>query len=207
MWIIVEGLDGSGKTTAIDYIARKASLLGKDIVMTKGIGSGEIGSFLRTKILEDEYTDARMDELAFPLALMDCARESVNALKSGKLVITDRFVASYYAYSRYNGADHPFRNKLVRNVEKYAQDLVNGEHTIVELFIDTPINTCIDRIRIRGKANKLDSSPREEFIRVNSNFKEYFSTLEHKGFEVANSGSLGGFYTQLEEFIDETINS
>lgn len=207
MWVIVEGLDGSGKTTAIEYIARRAAELGKDVVMTKGIGSGEIGSFLRGKILEDEYTDEKMNELAFPLALMDCARVSVNALNLGKLVITDRFVASYYAYSKYKDADHPFRNKLVRNVEKYAQDLVNGEHTIVELFINTPINTCIDRIRFRGVSNKLDNASREEFLRINSNFKDYFSVSDVVGREITNAGSLGGFYTQLNGFIDDVIDT
>ena len=201
MWLIVEGLDGSGKTIVIDYLHKSITKLGKNVVLTKGIGSGEIGAFLRQKILLQQYTDENMNEIAFPLALMDCARDSINALKDGNIVITDRFIGSYFAYS----TDSSLKNKLVRHVERYVHNQLPNKYIIGELFIDSTVESCIKRIQSRGTENFLDNSPVEKFHRINESFKDYFDDSDNLFHEINNKGSLAGLYQQLDKFINANI--
>ena len=201
MWLIVEGLDGSGKTTVIDYLHKSITKLGKNVVLTKGIGSGEIGAFLRQKILLQQYTDENMNEIAFPLALMDCARDSINALKDGNIVITDRFIGSYFAYS----TDSSLKNKLVRHVEKYVHNQLSNKYIIGELFVDSTVESCVKRIKNRGVENFLDNSPIEKFQKINDSFKDYFDESNNLFYEINNRGSLAGLYQQLDKFINANI--
>ena len=190
-----------------DYPARRimnqmrAFIKGKNVVLTKGIGSGEIGAFLRQKILLQQYTDENMNEIAFPLALMDCARDSINALKDGNIVITDRFIGSYFAYS----ADSSLKNKLVRHVEKYVHNQLPNKYIIGELFIDSTVESCVKRIKNRGTENFLDNSPIEKFQKINDSFKDYFDDSNNLFYEINNRGSLAGLYQQLDKFINANI--
>ena len=99
VFICIEGLDGSGKTTQAKLLAKK---LGKtyDVIYTSEPSNGLIGSFIRNSYL---YGENRLSP--FVEALLFAAdriehveNEIIPALIKGKIVISDRYVYSSLAY-------------------------------------------------------------------------------------------------------------
>lgn len=194
MWIILEGVDGSGKTTAIEYLKNKFESEGKEVVVTKGIGSGLLGETLRELVVEQEYTDFDMNVLAFPLAIMDCIRQSVAALKEGKIVITDRLVSSYYAYSKETIIELDICEYLLNYALKLHKDTYVP---LLGLLIDSNIDTCINRIKTREVNNSFDTLSKESLESIYTKLK----FLNSGGVTVSNNGTLEDFKQNLDEVI------
>jgi dTMP kinase len=99
IFIVIEGLDGSGKTTQARTLTKQL-LKSHNAMLTAEPSQGKIGSFIREHCL---YGETR-----FPIgaeALLFAAdriehiqNEVLPALKAGKLVICDRYIYSSLAY-------------------------------------------------------------------------------------------------------------
>lgn len=174
-WIVVEGLDGSGKTTAIQILARYYESIGKKVAVTKAIGSGDIGEFLRTKIATEGYTDSSMNTVAFPLAIMDCISEVFRLRATNNVIITDRFLGSYYAYE--DSDNYELVSKLIKHVDKYILTLMAARP--VEVFIDSDIQTCRARVRSRGNMEFTDNGTESDFMHTLFRFGEYYKNKEY----------------------------
>ncbi len=98
--IAFEGLDGSGKTTALRSVASLLEARGTPILTTREPGGTELGRRIRTLVLESTETVQPETEL-----LLMCADRSEHvrtlirpALEKGFVVLTDRFAASTIVY-------------------------------------------------------------------------------------------------------------
>jgi len=98
-FIVIEGLDGSGKTTQARLLVQK--LRSKhNAVYTTEPSHGKIGSFIRESCLyEEKRLDSAAEALLFAADRVEHVKnEVIPALNEGKLVISDRYVYSSLAY-------------------------------------------------------------------------------------------------------------
>lgn len=190
-WIVVEGLDGSGKTTAIEILKQYYESIGKNVAITKAIGSGEIGKFLRTKIVEEAYTDSSMNTVAFPLAIMDCISEVFELRNANDVIITDRFLGSYYAYEESKNV--VLVDELIQYVKRYIFTLIGFQP--VQVFIDSDVQTCLARVYSRGNMEFTDNGTESDFMHTLFRFGEYYKKQEY--IRVDNNSDLGTFQQQL----------
>ncbi len=188
---MIEGLDGSGKTTAIEILKQYYEGIGKSVAVTRAIGSGEIGKFLRTKIVEENYTDSYMNTIAFPLAIMDCIYEASKLSNENDIIITDRFLGSYYAYERSKYS--MMIDELIHHVRRYIFLLM--EEFPIQVFIDSDIQKCISRIDARGNKQFTDNGTERDFMDTLWRFGEYYKKQEY--IRVDNNSDLGTFQQQL----------
>lgn len=95
MLISIEGIDGSGKTTLLNKLGK--SLADLNPVLTREPGSTWIGEQVRRAIQEhmDPITEALLFAADHAAHLAMIVKP---ALQQGKLVITDRYIDSRYAY-------------------------------------------------------------------------------------------------------------
>ncbi|MDA8196824.1 MAG: dTMP kinase [Actinomycetota bacterium] len=102
MFIAFEGIDGVGKSTQIELLARYLSEIGFEVLSTREPGGTEVGEKLRSILKTDQSLGFRT-ELLLMLASRSQHIDAVirPALDCGKLVITDRFEASTFAYQGY----------------------------------------------------------------------------------------------------------
>jgi dTMP kinase len=93
--ITIEGIDGSGKSTLVS--ALRESLAGLDPVFTREPGSTWVGDAVRRAIAEraDPVTEALLFVADHAAHLATVVRP---ALDEGRLVISDRYTDSRYAY-------------------------------------------------------------------------------------------------------------
>ncbi len=103
LFITLEGLDGSGKTTQIRRLAGwlKSRLNGEDPVLTRQPGGTETGDRIRALVLDSRSSQlAPMTEMALMFADRAQAIAEViqPALEQGRIVVCDRFTDSTEAY-------------------------------------------------------------------------------------------------------------
>jgi dTMP kinase len=98
-FIVIEGLDGSGKTTQARLLVQKLRS-SHNAVYTTEPSHGKIGSFIRESCLyEEKRLDSAAEALLFAAdRVQHVQNEIIPALNEGKLVISDRYVYSSLAY-------------------------------------------------------------------------------------------------------------
>jgi len=98
-FIVIEGLDGSGKTTQAKLLVERLQK-SHNAVYTTEPSCGKIGSFIRDRCLyEEKRLDSAVEALLFAADRVEHVQNEVApALNKGKLVVSDRYVYSSLAY-------------------------------------------------------------------------------------------------------------
>lgn len=97
-FVTLEGVDGAGKSTHLDWIARRLQAAGKKVLVTREPGGTPLGEELRKLLL------ARPMHLETEALLMFAARREhldkliLPALAAGNWVVSDRFTDATFAY-------------------------------------------------------------------------------------------------------------
>lgn len=99
LYVIFEGLGGSGKGTQIDLLAKKLEEFGIKYTSTKEPGGTPEGVEIRKRLLNDKsLTPEEEVSLFLNDRKLNIARNVIPALKEGKVVIQDRSWISNMAY-------------------------------------------------------------------------------------------------------------
>lgn len=164
LFITIEGPDGSGKTTVTHEVIKRLQEEGIDVIHTREPGGIDIAEQIRRIILNPKNTkmDAKTEALLYAASRRQHLVEKViPALKSGKLVICERFVDSSLAYQ---GAGREIGIDAVYEMNQFAIEDVMPNLTI---FIDVDPEVGIARInRNRADKDRLDMEGTEFHKRV-----------------------------------------
>jgi dTMP kinase len=116
MFITLEGIEGSGKTTQVGHILKFLQTKGHDCVITREPGGTRIGKKIRAILLDPESKDmAPLAELLLYTAdRAQHIKELVNPLLSaGKTVLCDRYFDATVAYQGFaRGLDIGLINQI-----------------------------------------------------------------------------------------------
>ncbi|MDP1673698.1 MAG: dTMP kinase [Burkholderiales bacterium] len=99
-FITLEGMDGAGKTTHLEWLRQRLSVRALPLIVTREPGGTALGEALR-KLLLDSHEPRQPDTEA--LLMFAARREHIAtviapALAAGKWVLCDRFTDATYAY-------------------------------------------------------------------------------------------------------------
>ena len=138
VFICIEGLDGCGKTTQAKLLVKKLKKH-YDAVYTAEPSRGEIGKFIKKNCLNAERRGSVLVEaLLFAADRVDHVQNEVSpALGKGRVVVSDRYVYSSYAYQGAAGLELEWIEKL-------------NEHAIrpdLAIFIDVKPETVVQRLK------------------------------------------------------------
>ena len=101
LFIVMEGPDGSGKTTQINLLKEYLEEAGYECLITREPGGTEIGEEVRQLILNPEHKEMSpvTEMLLYAASRAQLVHEVIGpALEEGKIVISDRFVDSSIIY-------------------------------------------------------------------------------------------------------------
>ncbi len=139
VFICLEGIDGSGKTTVAHHLVEALKQNGYSAVYTAEPSEGAIGRIVKKSILQGGRRFPRvLEAVLFAADRVDhIEREVKPLLNEGKIIVCDRYL---YSSISYQGADSTML-KWVREINKHAiqPDLA--------VYIDVPPEVVIDRIR------------------------------------------------------------
>lgn len=164
MLITLEGIDGSGKSTL--HTSLKDLLADLDPLMTREPGATWVGDQVRRAIKEqtDPITEATLFVADHAAHLAKVVRP---ALAEGRLVISDRYSDSRYAYQSVT------LQGIVSEPEKWLRAMHNG-WTIVpdKTFLCTlPIDEALTRLKPDSQREHFEK--RETLEKVQNNYLAY----------------------------------
>ncbi|MFC1526474.1 dTMP kinase [Candidatus Latescibacterota bacterium] len=170
LFIVFEGIDGSGTTTQSDLLVARLRQSGHDVVQSREPGGTELGERIRDLVLNPSYgqVDARAELFLCAAARSQHTRELIEpALAAGKPVICDRYAASTVAYQ---GGGRGIEPELVRQVNAAA---VGGCDPDLTVLLDIPVDQGEERRRGRGgPADRLEQAGRGLQVRVQKAYEE-----------------------------------
>lgn len=154
VFIVLEGIDGSGKTTLAKSLKDRLEAKGYKTQLTAEPTSGTIGSLLRS----EKINDPKAETLLF-IADRSChTSEIIDLLDKGISVISDRYYASTLAYQSAALEGPSFEYPLLEEMNK----AVIREPDIT-ILLDLDPEVSVGRVSSRGE--QISKFERLEFQR------------------------------------------
>ena len=152
LFIVFEGIDGSGTTTQCRLLSKYTEYeLGYSVVQTREPGGAFLAERIRRLVLDPQVGGINpiAELFLYAASRAQHIQELIGpALGSGTPVICDRFAASSLAYQ---GHGRRLELKLVEQVNRLATGDLSPDFTI---YLDLPVE--IAQLRIKGRGGNLD---------------------------------------------------
>lgn len=145
-FLVFEGIDGSGQTTQVGQLAAWLQARGESVLSTREPSRGPIGQWLR-QVLAHQVAIASEEARALLFAadrLDHVAREITPALDAGRVVISDRYFLSSYAYQT-----------LTAGLGWLQEINALAPWPDLTFFLDVPVEVCLQRLAERGNPREL----------------------------------------------------
>lgn len=176
-FIVIEGIDGTGKSTQAKRLGEWFRSLGREVVLSYEPTHGQWGKQLRDSMTQGRLPADEELELFIKDRKQHIATLIQPALDAGKVVILDRYYFSTMAYQGARGFDP---QTIRERNEAFAPqpDLL--------LILDLDIDTAHRRIGVRG-----DSTNEFEQREILTKCREIFLSLKHEDFAEVIDANAG----------------
>lgn len=162
-FISFEGIDGAGKSTHIQSLAKAFEAKGRAVTLTREPGGTPLAEKLRALVLSDSM-DAMTEALLVFAARRDhLTRVIIPALQRGNVVLCDRFTDATFAYQ---GGGRGFSWDILSTLEAWVQTegtLVQPELTV---WFDLPAEVAAKRLAGARLPDKFEAQPQAFFEQV-----------------------------------------
>lgn len=163
LFLTVEGIEGVGKSTNVEFLSTRLSALGVDLVVTREPGGTSVAEAIRETLLQQhkEPVSAMAELLLIFAARAQHIDQLIEpALHAGRWVLCDRFTDATYAYQ---GGGRGMDRELIQQLEELTQGELRPDYTIL---LDAPVDTGMARARQRGELDRFESEQLDFFERV-----------------------------------------
>ncbi len=163
-FVTVEGIDGAGKTTHVENLARRWTERGLEVVRTREPGGTPLAESLRELMLHQP-----MDGLTEALIVFAARRDHLQrviepALARGALVLCDRFTDATFAYQ---GAGRGHDLGVLAQLESWVQE---GRQPDLTLWFDLPPAVAAARRAAVRAPDRFESQDLAFFSAVRSGY-------------------------------------
>jgi len=176
--VVLEGIDGSGKTTQRKLIAGQLRELGYTVHETAQPSGGPIGQFIRQVLSSTRPTEGRLDNME--LALLFAADRAYHlraevepALDRGEIVVCDRWYYSSVAYQARTPREASAILKLNRNWMRKAKRWIEPD---LVLFLAVDRECARTRRKARGGSSTMLEN-RSDLDEAERNYTALFKDL------------------------------
>ncbi|MGC2617305.1 MAG: dTMP kinase [Terracidiphilus sp.] len=211
LFITLEGLDGSGKTTQIKRLAAWMQKRGLDPVITRQPGGTPTGDRIRALLLDSGSTPlAPMTEMALMFADRAQAISEVisPALSAGKVVLCDRFTDSTEAYQ---GGGRQLGSERVLDLHRLVCGNLQPDLTLLLL---PSLDSSLARARNRNERtaahtgkdeNRFELEQGEFFKRVWEKYREIARREPARVVLIEGNLSIDEVHEQIIEAVSERL--
>ena len=203
LFITVEGIEGVGKSTNIEYVHQSLLAAGIEVVLTREPGGTTLGEKIRALLL-DRNDQNMVDDtellLMFAARAQHLAEVIKPALAEGKWVLCDRFTDATYAYQ---GGGRGIDMKRIAQLEQWVQGDLRPDGT---LLLDAPVE--VGMARASGRQQEADRFEREKqafFIKVRQAYLDLANRYPDRYCVIDASKPLEQVRVQLSEVINRLI--
>lgn len=201
MFIVLEGPDGSGKSTQTRLLVERLREAGKTVVQTREPGGTPAAEAIRNLVLNPEFTglDSRTEALLFAGARAEHVANVIRpALVRGEVVVCDRYIDSSIAYQ---GVGRDLGIERIRDLSLWATGGLVPDLTIV-LDIDASVGLA----RVGNDRDRLEREPQEYHDRVRKAFVELALHDPQRYRVVSTAGSIDDVADRIQIAVEEFIS-
>ncbi len=194
-FITLEGVDGAGKSTHLEWLAGLVKRRGQDVVLTREPGGTRLGEELRTLLLgQSMHIDTEI-LLMFAARREHMAQVILPALEAGKWVISDRFTDATFAYQG-GGREVPLERIAV--LENWVQGDFQPDLTLV---FHVSVEIAEQRRGGRAGGDRFEQLDKAFFERVSEQYLSRAAKDPGRMRIIDASRSLSDIQKELEQII------
>lgn len=203
LFISLEGSDGCGKTTQINLLREHLERRGFEVVVTREPGGCPISERIREVILslDSKGMSSECEALLYAASRAEHVRETIlPALKSGKIVICDRFLDSSIAYQAYG---RELGEAFVRQINEPAVRLAFPQLTLL-----LEVNRAESKRRMANGAplDRLEIERDDFFARVQSGYDALVAKDSGRVRRVDASKGIDEVFEQVRRAVDALLD-
>jgi dTMP kinase len=166
-FITVEGIEGVGKSTNIEFLSALIEDRGFEVIRTREPGGTPMAERIRAMLLEhgeEPMTDIAELLLFFAARSLHIHNAIKPALREGQWVVCDRFTDASRAYQ---GTGRGLNHETINTLADWVQEDLQPDLTIL---LDAPAEVGMDRAGRRGTADRLESEKTDFYARVRQGY-------------------------------------
>ena len=155
--IVVEGIDGTGKSSQVSMLSEALRTRGEEVLQDREPSDGPFGKALRASMTEGRFSPEEELELFHKDRRQHVSDVILPALEKGTHVVLDRYYFSTMAYQGANGFDVA---ELRATNESFAPK------PDILFILDLDVDQALERIGTRGdEANEFEQRDALQFCR------------------------------------------
>lgn len=192
--IVIEGIDGTGKSTQAKMLAESLRAAGESVILDREPSDGPFGKILRSSMTEGRLEPEAELELFHKDRKQHVDDVILPALARGEHVVLDRYYFSTMAYQGARGFDIA---ELRAHNESFAPK------PDILFILDLTVNAALERIGSRGDtANEFEQRDALQFCR------DTFLSVQHEAYAhvVDSSPSLELIHQQMHSIALRAIS-
>ena len=161
LFISVEGIDGAGKSSHVEFICEYMRSKGYKVIVTREPGGTKLGEQIRNLLLNSEQMHPNTELLLYFASRQEILQQVILPnLAAGNCVIADRFVDASIAYQ---GGGRMLGIDKVKQVYSLLEPVLKTDATFL---FDVPLKMALNRLQQAGNLDRIELESSEFFARV-----------------------------------------
>ena len=198
-FITLEGVDGAGKTTHVEFIKKYLTNLNRDFILTREPGGTVLGEKLRAILLHEEMTPNTETILMFAARNEHIDQIIRPGLMKGTIVISDRFTDATYAYQ--SGGKRVSDEKI-----DILKGLVQGDlQPDLTFLFDLPVEVSIRRLNKTRERDKFEREGKEFHENIRKKYLNLAKLYPERFFVLNSENSIEEIQNQIKIRLDELL--
>ena len=199
-FITVEGIDGAGKSSHLEFLCGHVRARGKGVLLTREPGGTPMGERLREVVLHQAMSPVAEALVMFGARSVHVSGMIEPALAAGTWVVCDRFSDSTYAYQC---GGRGLERQVVATLEALVHPNLQPDATFL---FDLDPAIAYQRQRAQSRApDRFESEQAEFFVRVRNAYLDRARQHAYRFHVVDASGSPEDVRSRLEAAFGEAF--
>lgn len=202
--ISVEGIEGAGKSTAMQFIQRYLSEhTDVKIFLTREPGGTPLAEHLRDLILHPKISEPLLPQtellLLFAGRVQHLHQVIIPHINAGTWVITDRFIDATYAYQ---GGGRALNPKFIETLDNF---IVGDYYPDLTLLLDISPELGLVRTEQRQKKDRIEQEHIDFFASVRATYLERAAQAPQRIKKIDASESIEHVEQQLSQVLNQFL--
>ncbi len=201
-FITLEGVEGTGKSTQLDFVANYLRDHGHKVLCTREPGGTPVGEKIRSILLDNELPamDAETELLLMFAARLEHVNKVIEpTLQSGTWVVSDRFYDASYAYQGYG------RNVSLERIDELRAISIGELKPDLTILLDVSLDVSVQRVAVRGNQDRFENEQHEFHTKVRNGYLQ-LAEFHHERIRVVDATqSIAEVQVEIKTILDNLI--
>lgn len=194
-FITLEGIDGAGKSTHLNWLAERLRNQGKNVLVTREPGGTPLGEALRELLLHQAMHLETEALLMFAARREHLDKVIIPALQEGIWVISDRFTDASFAYQ---GGGRGMDESKLKILELWVQQDLQPDLT---LLFDVTLEVSRQRLSANASLDRFEQEKQDFFQRVRDAYLKRAAQFPERIRVIDSGRALNEIKADLEKIV------